>query len=1135
MDEPDIKKGHRPRQAGRKADKKKAKNKHEQDLTAKQRNPRAFAIQSVNKAAKAFRRTADIKTKKQHIPKVDRSPTEPPPIVVAIVGPPKVGKSTLLKCLVKNFTKQKLTNINGPVTVVAGKNRRLTLIECNNDINCMIDVGKVADLALLMVDAKQGFEMEIFEFFNICQATGFPRCMGVLNHLDQYKDSKTVRKRKKQLKNRFEIELYKGARLFYLSMLVNGEYLQNEVHNLCRFISVMKMTPLVWRASHPYVLADRMEDITNPENIRQNPKCDRVVSLYGYMRGTNMKSKSVVHIAGCGDYVIKTMTFLPDPCPTPQMEKRRSLNKRERLIYAPMSGVGGIVYDKDAVYIDIAKPTQEEEKPTGLVAALMESLKPVDEKVKESQISIFKGGPSLSGSDFSRKRHVDKTSDDEEDEDDEEDSGMDTDSTEDNDSAEDEDDEVKSPPRKRKKTDPYDEKDIDEIGYEEEDGDAEGMEDDSSDVDDESVDEMEQDEQEDSDNESGMLKWKKNMFERAALKHKNRKNYFKMVYGEDADDKKDEDKEVEEDEDLAGLFKVLKKHTKDNSQVDRHEINKLDCNRAENGESLDLDELKEDIADSFVTGKWDASEDAKARLEEDDELFGDFEDLETGEKFHGTKPSSALDSEDDNEAKEDDNEQEGEEKEENDDEGSDQERPKTKAEMTAQERRMAKKKKIKDLFDKEYDNKGDSEFYDTWKSEMDEQSKLNRAEFEELPEEQRVQFEGFRPGMYVRIEFDQMPCELIENFDPTYPIIIGGMTNVEEKLGYVNVRIKKHRWYKKILKTRNPLILSLGWRRFQTIPFYYKLEDNLRRRMLKYTPEHIHCHATFWGPITPQGTGFLAVESVSEKTANFRIAATGVVLELDQSVEVEKKLKLVGTPLKVFKKSAFIQDMFTSSLEVAKFQGARLQTVSGLRGQVKKSLHTPPGAFRATFEDKIRMSDIVFLKAWVKLDIPKFIMPVTSLLLTPEAKQAWLGMRTIGQLRHERGLAVPQKADSAYKPIVRPERERKPLVIPRHLKRVLPFKDLPKDLREPQQQKRVAVVMEPAEAKVANFLKRVKALYNFKAVSHHREMRQRAKEHQKKKVAEEAVRQEKLKESKKRLHKILGEMKKKKEGKGGNS
>ena len=54
--EEDPRKAHRKRQAGPKAEKKKAKNKHEQDLTPQQRNPKAFAFHSVNKVAKQVRR-----------------------------------------------------------------------------------------------------------------------------------------------------------------------------------------------------------------------------------------------------------------------------------------------------------------------------------------------------------------------------------------------------------------------------------------------------------------------------------------------------------------------------------------------------------------------------------------------------------------------------------------------------------------------------------------------------------------------------------------------------------------------------------------------------------------------------------------------------------------------------------------------------------------------------------------------------------------------------------------------------------------------------------------------------------------------------------------------------------------------
>lgn len=56
MDDHTEKKPHRKRQSGPKAVKKKAKSDHQQELSAQQRNPKAFSVQHAKKALKVVQR-----------------------------------------------------------------------------------------------------------------------------------------------------------------------------------------------------------------------------------------------------------------------------------------------------------------------------------------------------------------------------------------------------------------------------------------------------------------------------------------------------------------------------------------------------------------------------------------------------------------------------------------------------------------------------------------------------------------------------------------------------------------------------------------------------------------------------------------------------------------------------------------------------------------------------------------------------------------------------------------------------------------------------------------------------------------------------------------------------------------------
>ncbi|KAJ2311885.1 Glycoside hydrolase 2 (Mannanase, beta-galactosidase), partial [Coemansia sp. RSA 2702] len=344
-----------------------------------------------------------------------------------------------------------------------------------------------------------------------------------------------------------------------------------------------------------------------------------------------------------------------------------------------------------------------------------------------------------------------------------------------------------------------------------------------------------------------------------------------------------------------------------------------------------------------------------------------------------------------------------------------------------------KMKKIKSKFDRIYDSDDDAEKKDFYQQRKD--------ELQKYVDDTRVEMDGLSAinyrwaGEYVKVVIPDMPYEFMQGFDPRLPVVLGGIPN-EEGLSLITLRIKRHRWYPKILKTGDPVVISVGWRRFQTIPTYF-MNDRIKNRMLKYSPEHMHCSAAVYGPYIQPGTGFCAY--FMKRAHNFGVAATGSVLENSQAIDVVKKIKLTGFPEKILKHTAYVKRMFNSSLEVAKFEGAAIKTVSGIRGQIKKAFGNN-GVFRATFEDRIKASDIVFLRAFHTIPIKKFYNPITSLL-------SLTYMRSIAEIRRSKNMAVPNKKDSHYKPIERVVKRFNPLRVPKALEAELPFKSKTKQVK----------------------------------------------------------------------------------------
>ena len=871
-----------------------------------------------------------------------------PPLIIMIQGGHSSGKTTLIKSLVKYYTNQNITSFKGSITVRNSKNQRLTFIECPNDISSLDDCSKIVDVAILLIDARVGFEMETFEFISLLKNHGFTQIMGVITHMDDFRQNKSLSKYKKQIKKRFMKDATDKSKLFYLFGIKNNLYIKLQLHTMARYLKVIKPNQPGFRINHPYIFCDRYDinfsktNITNKENPEEKND-DVIVSLFGYVRGNHLNKNSLIYINGLGEYNIDFAEKMDDPCPIEMVSKngkvKRTLKKKDKNLYAPYSNINMLEYDRKSGYINI---------PEKLVT-FTKGLKEQDNLANDEGVKMVRKLQDMYG-------NIEQNEDDEKNQI-ELIQGVNMDSKN----------------KKEKKISNQDN--------------SENI--DNSDINEESNDNDNNDELSEEKNNYKNIELKNNMI----LSDENLDtNIMQDIYG-NIDDENEEGKGINGD-DLLDSYKTM-----------------------DNSEDFDLDYLIKNCKQKFVTGGY-------YDMEEENE--NDISDDENNNKDNSKKEKTQI------------------------------EIPNASAELTPEQKKEVQEKQLKPFLD-------DSSTYGI-----------------------------FKLGTYIRIDLKKVKRKYANHFDPNHPIILSTLSHQESEsqMSFIKIRFSKHLWFPKILKTNDPVILSIGWRKFQTTMAYCVEDKNHRLRLIKYTPKFTNCIAICYGPQVPINVAIVAMQNNLGDTTddNFRISGTGDVIEVNQSFDIVKKLKLIGDPEEIYKKTANIKNMFNSNLEVARYIGAKIQTVSGIRGIIKKQLNTKPeGRFRATFEDKILKSDVVFLKTWAPVELNKFYNPIIEY---GDKKQKML--RTMNQLRKDYGIKLEQNPDSEYKEIEREERVFPNLVISKNLEKNLPFKKKNKNINDNKEEnyhlkklglpykKQIKSYMTTNEKNIYSLMQRLQTLQNIK-------------------------------------------------------
>eukprot|EP01029_Cantina_marsupialis_P028652 TRINITY_DN777829_c0_g1_i1.p1 TRINITY_DN777829_c0_g1~~TRINITY_DN777829_c0_g1_i1.p1 ORF type:complete len:865 (-),score=217.34 TRINITY_DN777829_c0_g1_i1:203-2674(-) len=205
------------------------------------------------------------------------------------------------------FSESSIKSDCGGFSSVVGRfqknKKRIQVITCPREQVAMMDMAKVADLIIFVMDVNQDVDLSANDkqftdekgdlIITAIKGQGIPSVMGVYQNLQSVPKGKSRKSHKNLAAEIFQFQFGRDVKILDFDIC-------DEL--LLRAVLSCSLKPIGWRDNRSYMLAHEME--LNASEVR----------ISGYLRGRPLDVNQLVHVPGCGSFQLSHIEKSHDPC-----------------------------------------------------------------------------------------------------------------------------------------------------------------------------------------------------------------------------------------------------------------------------------------------------------------------------------------------------------------------------------------------------------------------------------------------------------------------------------------------------------------------------------------------------------------------------------------------------------------------------------------------------------------------------------------------------------------------------------------------------------------------------------------------------------------------------------------------------